>query len=197
MIGDQPAIEHAEPLLLERAPLDAVAVQHRRMRGKAGPDGRSGMVFRPVDDSCSRSPNTARPSGFWRAARCRSRSGRRAASAKARQCRDSVRRARCARPRRAALPGCANNFSSTTAFGVAARIRSVNCRSVASSAASGMLLTRPMVMQFAALSSAADPRTAGVQKKRHRLVLCDGSIRPRSKPSGATATPPAPDRGRR
>ena len=39
----------------------------------------------------------------------------------------------------------------------AARRSLRNCRSVASSAASGMLLTRPMVMQLPALSSARDP----------------------------------------
>src|ERR1700676_4602721 len=52
--------------------------------------------------------------------------------------------------------GIMNNFRSTTELGVAARIRSVNWRSVASTAASGMLLTRPTVMQFEALSSTAD-----------------------------------------
>src|SRR5579863_8356441 len=53
--------------------------------------------------------------------------------------------------------GIAYSFKSTTAFGVAARIRSVNCRSVASTAASGMLLTRPMLTQFGAFSSRPVP----------------------------------------
>src|SRR5579863_7406447 len=50
----------------------------------------------------------------------------------------------------------ANNFSSTTTLGAAVRMRSMNCRSVAASAASGMLFTRPMLMQFAARNSAWD-----------------------------------------
>src|ERR1700761_1571192 len=47
----------------------------------------------------------------------------------------------------------ANSLRTTTVFGVAARMSSVNCRSVAASAASGMLLTSPMLMQLDALSS--------------------------------------------
>ena len=164
MIGRQPAIEHAEQLFLQRTALDAVGVQHRGVRRQARPDGRSGMLARPVDDTGQASPSTARPSGFWRAARCRSRSGRRAACPKARKCRGSARPVRAERASARGSSGMANSLSSTTVSGVAARMRSTNCRSVASTAASGMLLTRPTVMQFAAFNSAADPNRAVSRK---------------------------------
>src|SRR5271163_2130458 len=58
----------------------------------------------------------------------------------------------------------ANSLSSTTASGAACRIRSTNCRSVASTAASGILLTRPMVMQLPAFNPAAEPNRAESMK---------------------------------
>ena len=56
MIRRQPAIEHAEALFLQRAALDAVGMEHRRMRGKTGPDRRGGMLPRPIDQRAQRLP---------------------------------------------------------------------------------------------------------------------------------------------
>ena len=60
MGGGRLAVEYAEQLVGERAAFDAVDVEHGGMGGKARPDGRGGVVARPIDHLASASPNTAR-----------------------------------------------------------------------------------------------------------------------------------------
>ena len=48
MRGDGLEFENAEQLVADKAPLDALSVEHGGMRGKARPDGRCGVFARPV-----------------------------------------------------------------------------------------------------------------------------------------------------
>ena len=178
----------------QRTPLDAVGVQHSRVRGKAGPDRRGGVVARPVDElprvgqygsSCRSAargsvPVTTRPSR--RLSRSSATSRYRAAVS-------------CGRDRRAERP------AARRAAGARRHRRrrprsSTNWRSVASSAASGMLLTSPMSMQLrlrnstAAVSAGVVPGEAAFPFALPYSAAMSGDAR-------RAARRPAPGRDRR
>ena len=49
MIRNSIALEKSEALLAQPASQDAVGMEHRGVRGQAGPNGGVGVVFRPID----------------------------------------------------------------------------------------------------------------------------------------------------
>src|ERR1700722_14243208 len=69
--------------------------------------------------------------------------------------------------------GIENSNRRTMVFDAAARIRSVNCRSVASSAGSGMLLISPMVTQFEAWISLVE---ADREESRRTGIGCSPDL---------------------
>src|SRR5947199_358777 len=51
MIGDAHALEDPEALVVERAPVDAIEVQERGVRGQTGPDGGVGLLLGRLQDA--------------------------------------------------------------------------------------------------------------------------------------------------